>query len=259
MLTLSRDGAGIPADWLGVDMHVHSAASDGLPCVDTILERAKRRGIGVAITDHNTIAGSIEACEKANDVVVVPGIEVSSDQNVHMLVYFRRPSELESFFLRVIEPHCRSHLFCKGIHLPATDILASAKELSGFSALAHPYGNGRFHCIADEMRTEILALLDGIEICNGVQSHRRNDKANLLAQLTKLLRIGGSDAHVACACGHVCTYAPGHDAPSFLDAVGRGTSAVLSYPFSIKEALEDGMTIAMRYLWHAMHRQKVWI
>ena len=151
------------------------------------------------------------------------------------------------------------HKAQSGCVLPATDILASAKELSGFSALAHPYGNGRFHCIADEMRTEILALLDGIEICNGVQSHRRNDKANLLAQLTKLLRIGGSDAHVACACGHVCTYAPGHDAPSFLDAVGRGTSAVLSYPFSIKEALEDGMTIAMRYLWHAMHRQKVWI
>lgn len=259
MHSMHPSRTGIPSDWIGVDMHVHSRCSDGLPKIATILEKAKRRGIGVAITDHNTIAGSIEACEKARDVLVIPGIEVSSAENIHMLVYFRTPWELESFYLRVVEPHRRCRLFCWGIHLPTTEILRSAKELGGFCALAHPFGNGSFHCIAEEMRASILALLDGIEICNGVQSHRRNAKANGLAERTKLLRIGGSDAHVACACGHVCTFAPGHDAPSFLDGIEQGMSAVLTYPFSIKEAMEDGMTIVLRYLWHSLHRQKLWI
>src|SRR3990167_4717381 len=174
-IPLPYELAGIPADWLGVDMHVHSRYSDALPTVDTILERAKRRGIGVAITDHNTIAGSIEAWEKAGETVILPAIEVSSEQNVHMLAYFPTPSDLESFYLRVIEPHKRKRLFCKGIGLPAAEILEGAKELGGFTALAHPFGNGRFHCIAENMRQEILGLLDAIEICNGVQSHRRNE------------------------------------------------------------------------------------
>ncbi len=251
--------AGIPLDWLGVDMHVHSRYSDALPTVDTILERAKRRGIGVAITDHNTIAGSIEAWEKARDIVVIPGIEVSSDRNVHMLCYFPTPSDLESFYLRAIEPFRRKRLFCKSLGLPASEILAAAKECSGFSALAHPFGNGRFHCIAENMRQEILALLDGIEICNGVQSHRRNEKAYALAKHAHCTHIGGSDAHVACACGRVCTFAPARTAPSFLDALNRGMSVVFSYPFSLHEALEDGMVIAMRYFWHALHRQRLWI
>jgi predicted metal-dependent phosphoesterase TrpH len=251
--------AGIPADWLGVDMHVHSRFSDALPSVDTILERAKRRGIGVAITDHNTIAGSIEACEKARDVIVVPGIEISSAQNVHLLAYFPTPSLLESFYLRFIEPFKRKRLFCKGIHLSTSEILTGVKEFSGFSALAHPFGNGRYHCIADDMRQEILALLNGIEICNGVQSHRRNEKAYVLAQNMHRAHIGGSDAHVACACGHVCTFAPARTVPAFLDALDKRMSVVFSYPFSIRETMEDGMIIALRYLSHFLHRQRLWI
>ena len=251
--------AGIPASWLGVDMHVHSRFSDALPTVDTILERAKRRGIGVAITDHNTIAGSIEACEKAGETVVIPGIEISSDVNVHLLAYFPTPSHLESFYLRFIEPFKRKHFFCKGIHLPATEILEAVKEFSGFSALAHPFGNGKYHCIAESMRQEILALIDGIEICNGVQSHRKNEKAHVLAKHMHCASIGGSDAHVVGACGHVCTFAPGDTAAAFLASVEKGMSMVLSSPFSVKEALEDGIVIALRYFWHSLHPQKLWV
>lgn len=251
--------AGIPADWLGVDMHVHSRYSDALPTIETILECAKRRGIGVAITDHNTIAGSIEAWEKAGETVIIPAIEVSSDQNVHMLCYFPTPSDLESFFLRFIEPFKRKRLFCKGIGLPASSILEAAKEFSGFTALAHPYGNGRFLRIAESVQQEILALLDAIEICNGVQSHRRNEKAYSLAQRSHCTHIGGSDAHVACACGHVCTFAPARTARAFLSALERRMSVVFSYPFSLRETLEDGVVIAARYLWHALHRQRLWI
>lgn len=250
---------GIPEDWVGVDMHVHSSASDGFPCVSKILERTKRRGIGVAITDHNTIAGAIEACERADEVLVIPGIEVCTAEKVHILVYFHSPSDLESFFLRSIEPHTRKRWFCKSIALPAQEILAVAKEFQSLCFLAHPFGNGKFDDCASHERANILSLIDGIEICNGVRSHRCNQKAYILAKLHHLLHIGGSDAHVACACGHVCTFAPGHDAPSFLRSLQSGMSAVCAYPFSFLETLEDGAVIALRYLWHALHRQRLWI
>lgn len=250
---------GIPEDWVGVDMHVHSSASDGMPCVDTILERAKRRGIGVAITDHNTIAGAVDACERAGETLVIPGIEVSSEQNVHLLFYFHSPSDLESFYLRVVEPCKRKRLFCKSIGMPACEIVSAAQEFPSLSVLAHPFGNGKFRECPVHERENILSLVDGIEICNGVLGHRRNQKAYILAKLRHLLHIGGSDAHVACACGHVCTFAPGTDPPSFLHSLQSGVSAVCAYPFSFVETLEDGAVIALRYLWHALHRQRLWI
>lgn len=250
---------GIPEDWVGVDMHVHSSASDGLPRIPKILERAKRRGIGVAITDHNTIAGAIDACERARDVLVIPGIEVSSAQNVHLLFYFEHPSDLESFYLRVVEPCKRKRLFCKSIDLPVCEIVHAAREFPSLSVLAHPFGNGKFKKCPTHEREDILSLVDGVEICNGVLGHRRNQKAYILAKLHHLLHVGGSDAHVACACGHVCTFAPGTDAPSFLHSLQNGVSTVCSYPFSALEVMEDGMVITLRYLWHALHRQRLWI
>lgn len=251
--------SGIPPDWVGVDMHVHSRCSDGMSRVDTILERAKRRGIGIAITDHNTIAGAVEACEKARDVLVVPGIEVCSAEKVHILLYFHSPSDLESFFLRSVEPHTRKRWFCKSIALPASEILTAARGFRSLCVLAHPYGNGKFDDCTEHERESILSLVDGMEICNGVLGHRRNQKAYILAKIRNLLLIGGSDAHVACACGHVCTFAPGSDAPSFLHSLQSGVSAVFAYPFSVRETLEDGVVIALRYLWHALHRQRLWV
>lgn len=250
---------GIPEGWTGVDMHVHSRHSDAFPVIDTILERAKRRGIGVAITDHNTIAGSIEAYEKAKgDTLVIPAIEVSSEENVHLLLYFAVPSDLESFFLRAIEPHTRKRLFCKSIALPEAEILAAAKEFGALRVLAHPFGNGRFHMVAEETRALVLSLIDGIEICNGAQPRRRNNRAYALACQTHCCSVGGSDAHVAGACGHVCTFAPGNDAPTFLHSLRKGVSTVVAYPYSLREALEDGAAITCRYLWHALHRHPVW-
>jgi predicted metal-dependent phosphoesterase TrpH len=64
------------------DPHVHSAASyDATVPVDRLLERAASVGLdAVAITDHDAIAASLRAVERAPDhgVVAVPGVEVST-------------------------------------------------------------------------------------------------------------------------------------------------------------------------------------
>ena len=40
-----------------VDMHLHSNYSDGSANVISLLKKAKKMGIGLAITDHNEVAG----------------------------------------------------------------------------------------------------------------------------------------------------------------------------------------------------------
>ena len=60
-----------------VDLHFHSHYSDGLNRIPKIAKRAKKLGIGIAITDHNEILGALEM-DAHDDVFSIPGIEITS-------------------------------------------------------------------------------------------------------------------------------------------------------------------------------------
>ncbi len=65
-----------------IDLHVHSTASDGTLTPTEILERASKLGIeALAITDHDTIDGSIEAIESGipEGLDFLTGIEISAN------------------------------------------------------------------------------------------------------------------------------------------------------------------------------------
>lgn len=74
-----------------LDLHIHSCYSkDCTSPVAAILERAIRAGLnGIAICDHDTVEGSLEARrlvdEMGLDLVIVPGIEVTTNRG-HLLV-----------------------------------------------------------------------------------------------------------------------------------------------------------------------------
>ncbi len=56
-----------------------------------ILDMASKRNLNViSITDHNTVQHSIIACQlsKENQVMVIPGIELTTREEVHLLAYF---------------------------------------------------------------------------------------------------------------------------------------------------------------------------
>jgi predicted metal-dependent phosphoesterase TrpH len=66
---------------LKLDLHVHSKYSeDGTGSPKDIIKSIKKKGLhGVAITDHNTIKGSIESLKLAQkNFIVIPGIEIST-------------------------------------------------------------------------------------------------------------------------------------------------------------------------------------
>ena len=62
------------------DLHNHSTRSDGLLSPTALVELAARRGCdGVALTDHDTIAGLEEAAQAAErcGIRFIPGVEIS--------------------------------------------------------------------------------------------------------------------------------------------------------------------------------------
>lgn len=85
------------------DLHIHSALS---PCGDNdmtpnnIVNMAYIKGLKViAITDHNSMLNLIPSAEVANrkGILVVPGIEVTTREEVHVLCYFPTIREGMSF------------------------------------------------------------------------------------------------------------------------------------------------------------------
>jgi predicted metal-dependent phosphoesterase TrpH len=78
---------------MGLDLHVHSIASDGSLTPTQLLEEALLVGLdGIALTDHDTVDGIEEAIEAGEQrgFPVIPGIELTTDylgQEVHVLGY----------------------------------------------------------------------------------------------------------------------------------------------------------------------------
>lgn len=70
------------------DFHIHSTASDGTLSPGTLMLRAGEAGLRcVALTDHDTTQGLVEAREAAEQIGIelVNGVEVSSQWNGHTL------------------------------------------------------------------------------------------------------------------------------------------------------------------------------
>ncbi len=170
-------------------MHIHSNHSkDGKSSVKKILEVALRRGLdALAITDHDTVSGSLEAIEVVREehleIVVIPGIEVSTLDG-HLLIYGVKkdidPSMSMSETIKEVKKH---------------------SELT-LTAVAHPFQFYRHGCV----KFWIAKQADAVEVFNakyivGI--------CNLLSQaLAKFYRkpgIAGSDAHVAEEVGRAVT------------------------------------------------------
>ena len=80
------------------DMHVHTKASDGELAAMPLFQRAKQKELdGLAITDHDTLAGLAEA-QIAADYLrmgLIPGVEISTQcgASVHILGYGVSPKD----------------------------------------------------------------------------------------------------------------------------------------------------------------------
>lgn len=124
------------------DLHIHSygvgtGSYDVLDTTNTpqaIVDLAVSKGLKViSITDHNQWLNSMAAVQYAfgKDVLVVPGIEVSTTQG-HLLVYFETTDQLQQFYgsltFNADKTICNQSI---------VECLQRAEQLEGVGVLAH--------------------------------------------------------------------------------------------------------------------------
>lgn len=99
-----------PGKALWCDLHTHSVFSDGTYTPRELVTEAKRLGLIIALTDHNTVAGLPEFLSEAEKqgVTAVPGIEFSTDyqgKELHLVGLFVQEKHYPTVDRMVKEQH----------------------------------------------------------------------------------------------------------------------------------------------------------
>lgn len=153
-----------------VDCHVHTYHSyDSLMKPRKIIRLAKKRGLtGIIVSDHDTIAGGLEAQQVNSDPEfrIIVGAEVNTDAGDIMGINLT-----EEINVRAIE-----------------EVIDEIHRQGGLAILVHPYK-------AHKLEKIPIEKVDIIEGYNGRLSESDNRKAVELANRYGKPIIAGTDAH----------------------------------------------------------------
>lgn len=189
-----------------VDLQVHTDAS---PCSRAspadIASAAVSAGLdGLAVTDHDTLAGVAGVRAAAPDALtVIPGVEVTTSQG-HLLAL-----DVDS----APEPG------------PPLSVIGDVHDQGGVAVLSHPFDALREHFVAD--LDAIAGAVDAVEAVNSrCVRPRYNEHSRAFAATHDLPIVGGSDAHFPMEVGRAYTECEGDPLQAINDgetqAVGRG-------------------------------------
>ncbi len=213
-----------------VDLHFHSRHSDGINKVAAIARRAEKLGIGLAITDHNAIGGALEL-DAYDHILSIPGIEVTSREGTHVLIYFYDTRSLRHFYLGDVAPNM-GHEIMSSISLSLAEIIERARAFDTVIIFPHPFCGGYMgvcnHHFPGERLQQLLQMADGVEVINAENLNRWNMRSALLGFNLGKIVTGGSDGHTLGQMGKVVTCARcGWNRRDFLDALRHGRNRVV--------------------------------
>ena len=213
-----------------VDPHFHTHYSDGYNSVATIVKRAGELNIGIAITDHNDIRGAVEL-NRHKYILNIPGIEVTSREGTHVLVYFYDIRDLKSYYKKDIRPKM-GHDIMSSTSLRMEEIIERARAFKSVVVFPHPYSatftgihNSYF---SEERLNRLFRMVDGIEVINAENLNKWNLRSALLSFNLEIGITGGSDGHRLAQMGKVVSYAAcKNDRKAFLDAIKNRQTKVI--------------------------------
>ena len=158
-----------------IDLHVHSKySSDGVLDPKKIVKIAMKRGLsGIAITDHNTIKGGLEAKKyETEDFKVIAGSEIMTERG-----------EITGLFLS-------EEVKSKDVQ----NVISEIKDQNGIIVIPHPFDELRhsaFHPTEEDVK-----FVDCVEGFNSRCIFQKyNRKAVDFGRKHNLTIVGGSDAH----------------------------------------------------------------
>lgn len=199
------------------DLHLHTTYSyDGTASVPEVLRRAHEIGLNVvAITDHDEIAGALEAVNLAShyNVDVIPGSEITTAEG----------DLLALSITEKVEPG-----------LPLIETLLRVREQGGVAIAPHPMAGGMGMksltpgSILGALKHPLAKkTLIGIEAYNGTAIDRlSNHYARIFANGLNIAQTGSSDAHIVDTIGFGATEFPGTSAADLLKALRERATRV---------------------------------
>ena len=154
------------------DLHIHSKYSyDSFLSPERIIKIAKKKGLdGIAVTDHNTLRGGIEA------------LKINEDKDFKVIVGAEMKTEYGDIIGLFLEDEIRTSKF--------EEVIEKIKSQGGLSVLAHPYRQYKFP-------EKIIDRVDLVETFNARSGKEDNERAYKLAKKFKKSMIAGSDAHLS--------------------------------------------------------------
>ncbi|MDO8725112.1 MAG: PHP domain-containing protein [Candidatus Methanoperedens sp.] len=168
------------------DFHIHSNFSfDSILPAKKIIKTAAIRGLqGVAITDHNTIKGGLEARKVVKEL----------KSNLQVIIGEEVRTEFGDLIGLFLTEEIKSKKF--------DEMVDEIKEQDGFVILPHPFKSMNL------IPMDVLNKLDAIEVLNGRTHPLLNKKAQYIADKHNIPCIGGSDAHLNNEIGRIRTIFP---------------------------------------------------
>ncbi len=160
-----------------IDLHSHTDASrDSKTQPRDLIERARAVGLArLAVTDHNTIAGALEARALAPDLIIV-GEEIEVDSGGEVIAYY------------VTEEVPRG--------LSVEETLARLRRQGALISVSHPLDSLRGSALGLERTLAIIEQVDALEVFNArCLLAGDNRRAEALAREHGKLMTAGSDAH----------------------------------------------------------------
>ncbi|MGD0806969.1 MAG: PHP domain-containing protein [Anaerolineales bacterium] len=211
-------------NFLRADFHAHTVySSDGSTDIPKFIAAARRAGLDrVAVTDHNTLRGALEAAALAPDLII-PGEEIMTTEG-----------ELLGYYLQKEIP--------RGLTPEAA--IAQLRDQGAAISVSHPFDRLRHGAWKVDALRRILPLVDAIEGFNArCLFAEDNRRADLFARGNKIPATAGSDAHTAFELG-----AAGLEVPPFQD------------PATLRAALPQAMVFGRLSPWwvHFFSRFAKW-
>ena len=245
------------SDRMAVDMHFHTDCSDSFTRVESAIALAESRGTGVAITDHNLITSLVRIRDTDPSVPVIPGMEVSTSDGPHILVYFYDMNDLERFWYRCIRPRLQECPWLALRDCPTETLLDMLERENCVVSAAHPMGyfmtnKGVEVCIRKGYLNEDVAKrLDAYEvICSGMT---RNSNRQSLASARRygIGFTGGTDGHTLQEVGNVVTVSSATDVDSFLDDVVRRRVDVIGLEKTVSGKVHTASASLGKFMMHS--------
>ncbi|HSU72980.1 MAG TPA: PHP domain-containing protein [Candidatus Binatia bacterium] len=237
--------------FVGVDMHFHTDRSqDSLARIDNTLRRARKLGIGVAITDHNTVSGALR-CFNAKGVLVIPGVELTSQEGSHTILYFSTKRECAEWARKVLAPLRRKDPF--RLPVSTTELYERAKPYNAVICAPHPFGIGITGIHKSRITQKMERSIDVVEGINAYTTHRMNLRAIAWAEELEKPITAGSDGHVAAELGQALSFCEADNVHEFLHELVRGHSLAMGKENSLYEKARVGFE-KEEHFFHEAHK-----